>query len=54
LEQIWPIDLLNSVQRWRVTHVKKEANETAHKLAKIALTFIDEQLSIEKTHHYIL
>jgi hypothetical protein len=30
--------LLNSFQSWQVSHVRREANEVAHRLAKVAIT----------------
>jgi ribonuclease HI len=36
--------LLQHVQNWTVCHVKREANEVAHKLAKLAFSFSEERL----------
>jgi hypothetical protein len=39
--------LLQQVQNWKVCHVKRVANEVAHKLAKLAFSFSEERLWTE-------
>jgi ribonuclease HI len=40
--------LLQQVQHWKVSHVKRTANEVAHRLAKYALFFGEERLWCEE------
>lgn len=37
-----------SLLQWRVSHVRRKANETAHRLANSALLVIDEVIHIEE------
>jgi cell division septum initiation protein DivIVA len=39
--------LLRHVQKWKVCHVKRTANEAAHRLAKLAFSFNEERLWTE-------
>jgi hypothetical protein len=39
--------LLRQVQKWKVCHVKRTANEAAHRLAKLAFSFNEERLWTE-------
>jgi hypothetical protein len=44
--------MLNSLQTWKVNHVRREAYGIAHRLAKEALFLIDEQVHMEESPLY--
>jgi hypothetical protein len=46
--------VLNSVQSWKVTYVKREANEAAHRFNKVALIFMNKLIHMEKNLNYII
>lgn len=39
--------ILNSIQQWGVSYIRREANEAAHRLTKLALFVVDEVIHIE-------
>jgi hypothetical protein len=45
---------LRCLQKWRVTHVKREGNKAAHRLAKQSLSLHEEYVILKKTPPYIL
>jgi hypothetical protein len=46
--------VLNSVQSWKVTYVKREANEAAHRFNKVPLIFMNKLIHMEKNLNYII
>jgi hypothetical protein len=46
--------MLNSLQLWRMNHVRREANVVSHRLANKALSLKDEQVHMEEGHLCIL
>jgi hypothetical protein len=46
--------MLNSLQLWRVNHVRKKANGLAYRLTKEAFFLMDEQVHMEGGHLSIL
>jgi hypothetical protein len=43
--------MLKNLHLWSMNHVKKEANLLVHRLAKEALSFIDEQVHMKDISH---
>jgi hypothetical protein len=46
--------VLRCLQQWKITHVRRLANETAHRLANEALFLNEEWVVVEDILHYIV